>query len=71
MMAKEKKQAEAEKKKPHFSNLNEDPALSHKLVHVINQGKVKLNTDLSILCDPEHNCHGGEGSSLTVILRLF
>ena len=38
MMAKEKQEKEEEKKIPHFTNLNEDPALSGKLVYIVKEG---------------------------------
>ena len=42
MQEREKKQEEEEKKMPHFSNLNEDPALMGKLVHLCRPGTSKV-----------------------------
>ena len=42
MLAREKKQEEEEKKMPHFTNLNEDPALAGKLVHLCHPGSLKI-----------------------------
>ncbi len=39
MIEREKKHEEEEKRIPHFSNLNEDPALNGKLRHLARTGK--------------------------------
>ena len=39
-MRKEKEAEEEEKKIPHLSNLNEDPALSGKLCHVLKENTI-------------------------------
>ena len=38
MLERERKQKEEERRVPHFSNLNEDPALSGKLQHFLKPG---------------------------------
>ena len=40
LMAKEEEKA----RMPHFSNLNEDPALTNKLVHMIKPGVIPFQT---------------------------
>ena len=39
-MEREKKAEEEEKRIPHFCNLNEDPALNGKLIHLARPGNV-------------------------------
>ena len=45
-MEKERHQEEQEKKQPHFSNLNEDPALMGKLTHMCKPGRVTIGCGL-------------------------
>ena len=42
MRRKEQEAEEEEKRTPHLSNLNEDPALSGKLLHMIKKGRSVL-----------------------------
>ena len=47
MRRKEQEAEEEEKKIPHLSNLNEDPALCGKLLHMIRKGKSVLGNNKS------------------------
>ena len=45
MRRKEQEAEEEEKRTPHLSNLNEDPALSGKLLHMIQKGRHTLGNN--------------------------
>jgi hypothetical protein len=66
MMAKEKLEKEEEKKIPHFSNLNEDPALSGKLVYLVKEGCRREVIYLFTI-----SCRGNSKDRKNISLTLF
>ena len=56
MQEKEKQVNEEEKTKPHFSNLNEDPALSGKLRFILHEGSHQIG-------------NGKDGPTPTIVLN--
>ena len=65
---KEQEAEEEEKRTPHLSNLNEDPALCGKLLHMIRKGKSLLGNNKDASQQPEIILNGPRFSSSIIVL---
>ena len=63
---KEQEAEEEEKRTPHLSNLNEDPALCGKLLHMIRKGKSLLGNNKDASQQPEIILNGPRFSSIII-----
>ena len=69
LQAKEKQHLEEERQIPHFSNLNEDPALNGKLIHLAKAGLYQ--TYIYQWTNKRHSDKTGSNLQFTHVLILY